>query len=944
MIKIFRPLQLSFNHRVLEQNRKFYFTASATLGVNLQTGEALLEFEHLKDAFESMGESALPDPGMPKPCGEFLVSGSFFSPGKQKLTSGQVKVKLGEREKELYIFGPRQWRHGVSSTPEVITSLPIDYAYAFGGEGYEKNPNGLGYKDKLLPCIEDPNQLVLSPGDKPDPAGFSALDPTWPQRMRFQGTYNKKYLKKYFPGYPEDFDWRYFLCAPEDQWFESYFQGNELFEIRNMHPDVPVIQGALPGLYARCFLTHTINSAEPEFAELPLNLDTIWFFPEKLLALLIWRGVTEVADDEAEQISHVLAAYEDRAHPPRDYEYYRQAFDRRLNSNDALLNNLSTEDLIPVGAKCAMELLQEMALADAEESAFAGNMEAKAESLKKMADDKVEEAIQQAEKSMEGVDVPDEAKIDLRKMLKEKSEAKPDHDVEALNQKLESIMPGIIEGDPKEFELKKFSFDKMDQATKAIEAFSEKKEKQAKAQVKEQLEKLKEGMKDMPEEAGAKLEETLKMLEDMDAGKTPKTPLPRLHSEDIIGRLSGVFPQVAEAMQHLEGMKIEGAGSGQTESLEKQIKETMETRLREIEDKLQQAEKGFKDTYIMGAHFMEDGLSPHKEPLETVADRLLNAIADGQDVSGEDWACIDLSGQNLDGVDLSGAFLEQVNFKGASLKGANLSGAILARAILEDADLSGANMEGANVGGVSARGANFSGANLKSAKLSKGDFTEADFTRSELEGAESLEIAVNGANFTETHMPEMKFIESEINGTAFPKADLTTTVFYDCDITDVDFSEALMTRCAWADVRLKNVRFDGADLTGSCFAVTDPEKAELQNVRFTGACLNQCCFQGMNMRQADLSGATMENANFNSADLTGADLSGAYARQAQFRKARLAGATLDDINLMEGSLAKAYIVNASFVDANLYAVDFLRAVIEDTDFNGSNRDATLMEE
>jgi hypothetical protein len=50
MLKIFRPLQLSFIHRVLKQNRKFYFTASASLGINLQTGEALLEFEYMVNA------------------------------------------------------------------------------------------------------------------------------------------------------------------------------------------------------------------------------------------------------------------------------------------------------------------------------------------------------------------------------------------------------------------------------------------------------------------------------------------------------------------------------------------------------------------------------------------------------------------------------------------------------------------------------------------------------------------------------------------------------------------------------------------------------------------------------------------------------------------------------------------------------------------------------
>jgi len=989
---IYRPLQLSFNQQVLEQNRKYFFTASMTLGVNLRTGKALLELDYLKDAFESMGEAPLPDIGMPKPKGEFLVSGSFYPSEKKDVTQGMAKVKIGQQEKELHILGLRQWRQGLASAPEPFEFMPIDYKYAFGGPDYEKNPVGIGYKDGNLPCIEHPDQMTLSPNDRPTPAGFSGLDPTWPQRMQFQGSYDRKYLKKYFPGYPEDFDWAYFLCAPEDQWCDTYFQGNEPFEIHNMHPDIPLIRGNLPNLYPRCFLMHTLGGEEPELAELSMNLDTIWFFPEKLLALLIWRGVAEVSDDEADDITHVLAAYEDRAHPPRPYEHYLQAFEKRLNSDDALLNNLNTEDLIPIGAKCAMELFQEMAFANDEKSELAKNMDAKVESIKKMADEKVEEAIQQAEKNMAKTDIniPDEAKakmsdeakkqmddvskMDIRKMIKQPSEAKPDPDVELLNQKLETILPGITAGDPKKIEMKKFSFDKIDKIMEAVGELTDKKEKEAKTmarkeianaqkQVKEQVQKAKESLKnvkDAPAETEAKLKESLakleessKAMDEIDLDKTPEAPLPRVNAEEIIGQLDQldqVSPQVAEAMQHVQSMKQMGIEDEQTEKLEKQIEESMQSATEEIEksrkaaeEGLREGEKAFKEGYIMGAHFMENGLSPHKDPLEDVASRLLRAIAEGEDVSDGDWACIDLSGQNLDGVNLSGAFLEQVNFTGASLKGADLSKAIMARAILEDADLSGANLEEANVGGVHALRANFTDADLKFAKLSKGNFTDAVFIRSELEDVESLEIIVNGADFTQAHIPSMKFIESEIKGTLFAKADLNTTVFYDCAITDADFSEAIMKSCTWADVRLKNVIFDGADLTASCFVATEPEKTELENVRFAGACLNKSNFQGMRMHSADLTYTSMENANFNKADLSDADLYGAYARSAQFRKAILTDARMDEINLMEGSLGKAYLIRTSFVHANLYGVDFLRAVIEDTDFIDCNMENTLKE-
>lgn len=965
-----RPLQLIFYSQVLEQNRKFCFTASATLGVNLQTGEAVLEFDALRDAFECMGEKPLPDMGMPKPRGEFLISGSFFPPESQDATEGWVRVRIAHQEKELYVFGPRKWHNGFPSKSEPFTSMPIDFAHAFGGEGYKKNPDGMGYKDGKLPCIENPKHLVGSPGDTPEPAGFSPLNPSWPQRMKYQGTYDSSYLQKYFPGYPEDLDWHFFLCAPKDQWIRGYFQGNESFEIHHMHPDIPVIRGNLPDLYARCFLNHTINrKGEPQFSELPLNPDTIWLFPEKLLGLMIWRGVIEVADDEAEQISHVLVAYEDRAHPPRAHEHYRHALERRISSDDSLLNYFNTEDLIPIGTKCAMELLQESAFADDEESEFSKNLDAKAAGIRKMADEKIEEAIQQAEKAQAEVDdlkdvresseLRDMPRLDLREQLKAKP--KPDPDVEELSKKLETLLPGITAGDPKKIQLKEFSFDKIDKMMAAVDELMGKKEKQAKdeiakvrPQIEEQLKKAqdeldnlpkdeKEGMADQLKDTRAQLQQALDMM-DMDPEKQPKSPLPRINAEEIIAQIGQVSPQITEAMQHLQGMKDMGAEDENTRNLEKQLTEMLENQDQQIRDGLQQAEKNFKETYIMAAHFMEDGLSPHKEPVEDVEKRLLAAIAQGKDVSEKDWACTDLSGQNLDGADFSGAFLEQADFTGTSLRGANLSKAILARANLTDADLTGANLEEANVGGVKALRANFTDANLKSARLSKGNFTDANFTRSELEDAESLEILVNGTNFSEAHMPAMKFIESQVNGTKFQKADMSTSVFYDCDIRDADFSEAGMNRCTWADVRLENVIFDGADLTASCFAATDPEKSVLKNVRFRSACLDKCNFQSMNMQGADLSRASLENANFSMSDLTEADLSHAQARHAVFRKAKLTHARLNHINLPEGSLAKAHLVSATFVGANLYATDFLRATFGETDFRGSNLESTLIQD
>jgi uncharacterized protein YjbI with pentapeptide repeats len=997
-------MQISFNQQVLEQNRKFYFTASSTLGINLETGEELLDLYYLKDVFEGMGESLLPDMGMPKPNGEFIVSASFYAQGDHPVTGGEVKVRLDKNEKRLYAFGDRTWKAGFPSQPGKITSMPIEYSKAFGGDGYEKNPDGMGFDDGLLPCIEDPKHLVASKRDKPEPAGFGPLYPMLPQRMQYQGTYDSDYKMKFFPGYPDDHNWKYFLCAPSNQWIKNYYKGDESFGLYNMHPERPSIEGKLPGLYARCFINRNKEGKEV-FGELPLNLDTIWFFPEKLLVILIFRGVTEVEDDEAETISDVLCAYEDKSQQPRPIEYYKAAFEKRKNSNDELLTNLNTQDLIPENHKCAMELLMGTALSGDEESEFGKNIDAKAEAIQQMADEKMEEAIVQAEKNTENIDFPDEALehisdeakadmpgkkggLDIRKMMQQKQDAEPDLDLEKFNNKLESILPGITAGDPKKLDMKEFSFDKIDEIMDAVDEFAGKKEKEAKDIAKKEIDKAKEQLKEQVktidtqiEEAKAtmdgadsgaeqiksledsqkKIKESLKALDEMeiDGVSEKKAPLPRVNRKEIKDQIDmekiksqtdQIHPQMMEAMQHVQSMKAMGIEDEKTKEMEQQIEDlrqqiqkTMETTEKQLDEGLIESEKDFKGTYIMAAHFMGEGLSPHKESLEEIKKRFLRTIANKENVSNGDWACIDLTGENLDGIDLSGAFLEQVNFTGASLKGANLSGAIMARAILDNADFTGATLEEANVGGVHAHGTNFIEANFKSAKLSKGDFTKSDFTKARLEDIESLEIVINEANFSQAHMPEIIFLEIKISGAKFIQTEINTSAFMKCSIENCDFSESSMGKCAFVNTSLKNCEFNKTDLSSACFVATEPENSVTKNLNFKKACLKQANFQNMNIQNTDFSFANMENAFFGSADLSGANLNYAQAKNAQFRKSNLTKATLKYINLDQGSLAKANLTEASFKSANLHAVDFLRSNISNTDFSWANLDTTLVE-
>lgn len=980
-MKIIRPLQISFNNNILEHNRRFYFTASLTLGINLVSGEELLDMYYLKDVFESMGENPFPDMGMPKPNGEFLVSGSFHAPKGESVTGGEVQIKFGDIEKKLIVFGQRKWVGAIPSRPELIRSMPMDNTKTFGGKDFKKNPDGIGFNDGLLPCIEYPNQLIASKGDKPDPALLSVIPPMFPQRTQFQGTYGADYKEKYFPGYPEDFNWKFFLCAPEDQWIKDFYGGHEIFSIYNMHPEIPVIKGCLPNLYARCFINQEDKNGKEIFGELPLNLDTTWFFPEKLLGLLIFRGVVEVDDYEAVSIKHILCAYEDRSKPSKPLEYYKKAFKKRKDIDDGILNYLNTPDLIPDEHKSAMELLMDDALGKDKKSEFTNNINAKADSMNALADEKIEETLSQVEKNMDSIDIPEETlqympdgkdKIfDVRQFMdKTPKNHKPDPDVVEFKNKLESIMPGITAGDPKKMQLKDFSFNKIDEIFDAVTKFSTKKETQAKASAQDEINKAKAQIKEEiktiekqmdqdkkstdPNDAanrkileGSKqqIQKSLGMLDEINLEKPEATaPLPRINIKSIKAETDVINPQMMEMMQNIQIMKKAGKDNNDyIKNLEKELQEMMESSTKEMEKGIKKAEQGFKQAYLMGAHFMNKGESPHKDSLEDIKKRFLSAVSTGEDVSGQDWACIDLSGENLDGIDLSGAFLEQVDFKGASLKDVNFKEAILVRANLEGADFSGANFEKANIGAVHALKTNFSRADFKSAKLSKGNFSSADFSKANLEDIESLEMIIDNAIFDQANMPGLTLMEISISKAKFLRSKLNTNIFLNCKIDNCDFSGSKMEKCSFVNTKLNKVCFEQCDLSNACFLSIDKDNFSLENLSFKGACLNQANFQNMELKNSDFTLASLENAYFGESNLSGADFSDSRAKNAQFRKADLTGAKLNNINLDQGSLAGANLANASFAGANLHGVDFLRSNISKTDFMNTNLDSTLIE-
>jgi hypothetical protein len=331
-MKIFKPLNQSLLYKSFEADRSFYLCTAVISFFSFESSPVLLSDPDLwKFLSPELGKDAILDMCMPKPRGEVLVTGRCYA-SEGKDSAGEVSLKTGPIDKTLYVFGDRFWQYENPliqsiSDPLHFTEIDISYDNAFGGPEFEKNPLGKGAAPveidtgeliQPLPNIEMPETLIGSPDDRPDPAGFGPIDLTWPQRMEKVGTYDQKWLEELFPGLAADMDPTFFNVAPEDQWSDGFFNGDELFEIKGMHPEKKILSSKLPGIKSRCFINQKTEEGEV-FKEIKTNLDTVWLFPHAERGIIIWRGVTEIQTDDAEDILHMLVAYERVKDEPKSF-------------------------------------------------------------------------------------------------------------------------------------------------------------------------------------------------------------------------------------------------------------------------------------------------------------------------------------------------------------------------------------------------------------------------------------------------------------------------------------------------------------------------------------------------------------------------------------------------------------------------------------------------
>ncbi len=301
------------------------------------------------------------DLGMPKVCGEVLVFGKAMAKAGVAVPAMPVEVAIGPLRKRAIVFGNRYWKLGLAglrpTEPVPFTEMPIDYAHAFGGPGFARNPTGKGCDAERrshageavgLPNVEAPERPVVSVADRPDPYGFGPLDIAWADRTGKAGTFDDNWFKTRSPSAPRDQDPTLYNAAPPDQWRrDGWFALDEPFALAGFHAEHAVDRGQLPGMRARAFIQQKQPDGVTALLEIGLHLETVFLFASARKGVVLYRGRVPVQDIDGRDVTDIMIAYERMTDAPRSHEHYIEVFKLRTDPETKGLHALNDLQLAP---------------------------------------------------------------------------------------------------------------------------------------------------------------------------------------------------------------------------------------------------------------------------------------------------------------------------------------------------------------------------------------------------------------------------------------------------------------------------------------------------------------------------------------------------------------------------------------------------------------------
>lgn len=840
-----KPQNLALMHKSAQIHSKFCLSMAvcACFALDEAAPNRLIDEQDMWPIIEAaMEKDELFDFGVPKVRGEFLVYGSAFSPKPVRAT--EVSIHVGGMTKTLAVFGNHHWDLMGAENPESFTKMPIRYANAFGGPDFPENPLGKGTLpdatgETPIPNVQDPRQLVGSPDDQVQPAGFSAYPITWPQRLRHMGEVDDKWLLEDWPHFPRDTNWELFNAAPEDQRLPGFFTGDEKIEIGNMHPRKPLLKSSLPALRARIFV-HQKEGNKEIFREVPCRAETLWLFPDRDVGILLYRGAVAVADEEYEDILHLYGQWESMKEPPKSIEEYGRMFQEELSPMampaEAAAAAPSPEPAPMAAPAKAPDIHPELAALLKEAQDF----EAKTAAMLRKAGLDPDTVVKQflpveeraAAGSLEELGVA-VAAVEKQTTAFMKKFGITATDIEKIMApKPEAPLPSadeIIAG------LRKAGIHKPE-----IEAQFKETEKL----VQESLTSL----DNLEKQAAVKAAQAAQ-------APPPEPPVPS--QAEAIVTMEYVLEKYWQGLS-LSGLDMTGLDfSGQVMPGADFSNSTLERAI-------------FKKSKLTGARFTGALMTESDFSAAVMDDALLNQVSAGK---------AKFAKASLQRADLTGGDFTASDFSAVNLMEATMSEALFEKAIMTEAECSK----------VKAVRSLFAGADLRETKFDEADLSEADLTGAQISHASFFHVRADGIRLFGVKGNSPVFGFSSLRGSRADKdTEITDGRFYRTDLTDASWEGVKLARAQMYETKLDRADFTGADLSGAILVRAVAKEAKFAKANLEGANLGGINLFKGSLRKANLMWTDLKFSNLYGVDFYQAKLSKANLKEANIKRTLLA--------------------------------------------------------
>lgn len=754
------------------------------------TPPMLPEAELWQTAMAALDDGQVLDEGYPKPGAEFIVHGAACAP--RPTTGMEITVRVGPLSKTLTVTGDRFWS-------------------ATGAPGR--------------------------------PAGLGPIRADHPQRQALLGRFDAAWLAERWPDLPRDASPEYFHTAPQDQRVQGFFRGDEEIRLSGLHPEKSTIVAGLPRLRARLFVAQT-QGAATAFIEVPNRAETLMLYPERLRAILLFRGTLPVADEALDDIVCLTADWEPQTEAAQPVAKY---FER----TQAALNPAPEPDLEPPAPPEAEAAAESQAAAPPP--------------------------------ALPGMDALHQAVADL--------EAENDQRLGALGLTREALLQkyGAEAGEPEGLSLERLAAE--------IAQFEQQTDERLGA-LGIDREALLAQYGPAPAAASADPAALQAQIRDLLA-QAQAQPAATLAANELAPHQppmqQGEPPSVAEAQAALERWAAQTAGTHSPAAEAEGASRPGPTAMTAAEalarhraggvlGRIDAGGQDFSGCDLRGADFSEALLD--------------QAVFAGAQLQGAIFTGAVLQGADLRGADLSAAVLQGVAGQAADFRDARLAGADLTAGDWTGANFSRADLKAAKLSRAILRKADLTAAVLQGAAALETDFSEANLSQADGRGCDLSGADCSGAVLTQALLSDLRAPGLHLFGATAEQTDLRNaclrglrggpgTILSGARLGGADLSAASLGGAHFIDADLEGAALDGGDFSRAIFQRTNLRNATARGSSFMKAGVEASDLRGIDLLQGSLRQARLETVDLRDASLYGVDLYGASLKATDTRGANL---------------------------------------------------------